>query len=105
ALMYGVQMATLLIVVISYMYSQAPLLTLYAVIPLPILSVAIYRLSITINKRSAIVQQYLSTLTSFAQESFSGIFIIKAYGIESRTNNSFMNLANESKEKNIDLVK
>lgn len=105
ALMYSVQTITLFVVVITYMYSQAPTLTLYTVIPLPILSIAIYKLSVAINKRSTIVQQYLSKLTSFSQESFSGVFVIKAYGIEEQTNKEFDQLANESKDKNINLVK
>jgi len=105
ALMYSVQTITLFVVVITYMYSQAPTLTLYTVIPLPILSIAIYKLSVAINKRSTIVQQYLSKLTSFSQESFSGVFVIKAYGIEGQTNKEFDQLANESKDKNINLVK
>jgi ATP-binding cassette subfamily B multidrug efflux pump len=105
ALMYSVQTITLFVVVITYMYSQAPALTLYTVIPLPILSIAIYKLSVAINKRSTIVQQYLSKLTSFSQESFSGVFVIKAYGIEGQTNKEFDQLANESKDKNINLVK
>lgn len=105
ALMYSVQTLTLFVVVVGYMYSQAPTLTLYTIIPLPILSFAIYRLSVAINKRSTVVQQYLSKLTSFTQESFSGIFVIKAYGIESGSNADFAGLADASKEKNIHLIK
>jgi ATP-binding cassette, subfamily B, multidrug efflux pump len=105
ALMYSVQTLTLFVVVIWYMYSQAPTLTLYTVAPLPILSVAIYKLSVAINKRSTIVQQYLSKLTTFTQESFSGVSVIKAYAIEPQTQSNFVVLAEESKEKNIDLVK
>jgi len=105
ALMYSVQTITLFIVVISYMYSQAPSLTLYTIIPFPILSIAIYRLSVAINHRSTIVQQYLSKLTTFTQETFSGVSVIKAYAIEPQINSEFVTLANESKDKNIDLVK
>jgi ATP-binding cassette subfamily B protein len=60
---------------------------------------------VAIHKRSTIVQQYLSKLTSFTQESFSGIGVIKAYGIEPRVNDDFVELANGSMEKNIDLAK
>lgn len=105
ALMYSITTVTLFIVVITYMFFKAPILTLYAIAPLPILSVAIYKLSIMIHKRSTIVQQYLSKLTSFTQESFSGISVIKAYGIEPRTNAEFESLAEGSKVKNIDLAK
>src|SRR5690554_501133 len=105
ALMYSISTITLFLVVISYMFYQDPILTLYAIAPLPILSVAIFKLSVMINKRSTIVQQYLSKLTSFTQESFSGISVIKAYGIEPRINQDFENLAEGSKDKNIDLAK
>lgn len=105
ALMYSLSTVTLFIIVITYMFSQAPVLTFYAIAPLPVLSIVIYRLSVLIHKRSTIVQQYLSKLTSFTQESFSGISVIKAYGIEYRINNEFNSLAEGSKEKNIDLAK
>ncbi|HNP67480.1 MAG TPA: ABC transporter ATP-binding protein [Aequorivita sp.] len=105
ALMYSITTLTLFVVVISYMFYQAPILTIYAIAPLPILSIAIYRLSVLINQRTTIVQQYLSKLTTFTQESFSGIAVIKAYGIEPRTNANFEELAEGSKVKNIDLAK
>ena len=105
AIMYSVQTGVLFIVVIPYMFSQAPELTLYTIAPLPILSFAIYKLSVAINKRSTVVQQYLSKLNTFTQESFSGISVIKSYGLEPQTNTSFTTLSNDNKEKNIDLVK
>lgn len=105
AIMYSIQTTVLFIVVIPYMFTQAPELTFYAVAPLPFLSFAIYKLSVAINKRSTIVQQYLSKLNTFTQESFSGISVIKSYGLEPQTNVSFENLSDENKEKNIDLVK
>lgn len=105
AIMYSTTTITLFIVVISYMFYTAPVLTLYAIAPLPVLSIFVYRLSISIHKRSTVVQQYLSKLTTFTQESFSGIAVIKAYGIEPRTNNEFASLSEGSKDKNIDLAK
>ena len=105
ALMYSVTNITLLVVTLSYMFYSAPTLTLYAIAPLPFLSVAIYKLSTAIHKRSTIVQQYLSKLTSFTQESFSGISVIKAYGIEPRIIKDFNILSEGSKDKNIDLAK
>ena len=105
AIMYSIQTSVLFIVVIPYMFTQAPELTLYAVAPLPILSYAIYKLSVSINRKSTIVQQYLSKLNTFTQESFSGISVIKSYGLEPQTNASFENLSDDNKEKNIDLVK
>lgn len=105
AIMYSVQTSVLFLVVIPYMVTQAPILTLYTIAPLPILSFAIYKLSVAINKRSTVVQQYLSKLNTFTQESFSGISVIKSYGLEPQTDSSFVTLSNENKEKNIDLVK
>lgn len=105
AIMYSVTTLTTFIVTISYMFYTAPTLTLYAIMPLPVLSFAIYKLSRAINKRSTIVQVYLSKLTTFTQESFSGISVIKAYGIEPQTQQDFRTLAEGSKDKNIALVK
>lgn len=105
AIMYSLNMITLFIVAFVYMFKAAPSLTLYTIIPLPILSVAIYFLSKAIHKRSTIVQQYLSKLSTFTQESFSGISVIKAYGIEGQTNQAFETLATEQRQKHIDLTK
>ncbi len=105
AIMYSINTITLFVVALSFMYNQAPTLTLYTIIPLPILSVVIYKLSREINKRSTIVQQYLSKLSTFTQEAFSGISVIKAYGIEPQTFNNFDMLSDESKDKQVSLVK
>ena len=105
ALMYGVQTLTLFVVVIYFMIKAAPTLTLYTLIPFPILSFAIYKLSMAINKRSAEIQRFLSLLNTYTQESFSGIAVIKSYGILNRFNSDFEKLSNESKDKNVNLVK
>ena len=105
AIMYSVTTITLFVVVIWYMVNTAPLLTLYTLAPLPFLSFAIYKLSVAIHNRSTIVQQYLSKLNTFTQESFSGISVIKSYGLEPLTNQNFTELSNGSKQKNLDLVK
>ena len=105
AIMYTVNMVTLFIVALIYMLSVAPKLTLYTMIPLPFLSFIIYKLSTVINKRSTVVQEYLSNLSTYTQESFSGISIIKAYGIETENNLAFNTLSEESKQKQIDLTK
>lgn len=105
ALMYGVMTLTLFVVAISYMLYIAPILTLYVMLPFPILSFAIYKLSVAINQRSTVVQQVLSKLNSFTQESFSGIAVVKSYGTEALVNEDFVHLSNESKSKNIDLVR
>jgi ATP-binding cassette subfamily B protein len=105
ALMYSINTIALFVVVIIYMVNASPKLTLYTIVPLPILSVIIYKLSKEIHKRSTIVQEYLSELSTFTQESFSGISVIKAYGIEPQTSVNFKALAAESKAKQINLAK
>jgi len=105
AIMYTINMITLFVIVISYMLQIDTTLTLFTLLPLPILSISIYILSRVINERSRIVQEYLSKLTTFSQEFFSGISVIKAYGIEKYSFNDFDKIANESKEKNISLYK
>ncbi len=105
AIMYSINMITLFVIVISYMLQIDATLTLYTLLPLPILSISIYILSRVINNRSRVVQEYLSKLTTFTQEFFSGINVIKAYSIEKHSLNDFTELANKSKEKNISLFK
>ncbi|WP_445955150.1 ABC transporter ATP-binding protein [Yeosuana sp.] len=105
AIMYSINTITLFVIAIIYMYNEAPTLTLYTIIPLPILSIAIYKLSKEIHKRSTIVQQYLSKLSAFTQESFSGISVIKAYGIEAQTSSNFDTLSTTSKQTQLNLVK
>lgn len=105
AIMYGLNMLISFIVGFTQMYSISPKLTLYTLIPFPILSVSIFLLSKEINKKSTIVQQYLSKLTTFNQEFFSGINVVKSYAIEDKITASFNTLADNTKEKNIGLSK
>ncbi|SFD13190.1 ATP-binding cassette, subfamily B [Algibacter lectus] len=105
AIMYSINTVTLFVIALIYMFEESPSLALYTIIPLPILSIVIYKLSKEIHRRSTIVQEYLSKLSTFTQESFSGISVIKAYGIEPQTSANFSTLAAESKEKQIDLAR
>ena len=105
AIMYTINTVTLFIVALIYMVNVAPKLTLYTVLPLPLLSFIIYKLSKVINNRSRVVQEYLSHLSAYTQESFSGISVIKSYGIEERNYDEFNKLSEESKQKQIDLTK
>ena len=105
AFMYSINTVALFIIVISYMISIAPALTLYTILPLPILSVTIYKLSRIINEKSTRVQEVLSKMSSFAQESFSGIGVIKSYNLQRIINQGFDDLASESYQKNMSLVK
>ena len=105
AIMYSINTVTLFICVITLMFSIAPKLSVYTLIPLPLLSLIIYKLSRVINTRSTVVQEMLSKLSSFTQETFSGITVIKSYGLEGNTQKKFNTLALEAKEKNMNLAK
>jgi ATP-binding cassette subfamily B protein len=105
AIMYGIQTLTLFVCLVPLMFIKAPVLALYALLPLPILSVLIYQISKIIHKRSTIVQEFLSTLSTFTQESFSGISVIKAYALEPKVNADLQNLALDGKNKSMDLAK
>ena len=105
AIMYTINTIALFTIVITYMINVAPKLTMYTLIPLPVLSYIIYKISIVINLKSKIVQEYLSKLTTYTQESFSGVKIIKTYTIEKNINNGLAELASSSKSKNMSLVK
>ena len=105
AVMYTINTVFRFAIVIVYMYNVSPLLTLYTLLPLPILSYAIFKLSSEINVRSTVFQQNLSKLSSFSQEIFSGIRVIKAYSLENQHQNNMVNLANESKNKSLNVAK
>ena len=103
ALMYSMNMIVLIFVGFTQMINIDVKLTMYTLLPFPILSISIFTLSKVIHKRSSIVQEYLSKLTTFNQEFFSGISVVKSYGIENSIIKDFEEIADKSKEKNIHL--
>ncbi|MDC6367408.1 MULTISPECIES: ABC transporter ATP-binding protein [Flavobacteriaceae] len=105
AIMYGINTLTMFACVIPLMFIKAPTLASYTLIPLPILSVLIYQISKIIHKRSTKVQEFLSTLSTFTQESFSGVAVIKAYSLEPKINSEIGDLALEGKNTSMDLAK
>lgn len=105
AVMYTINTFIRFAIVIAYMYNVSPRLTLYTLLPLPILSYAIFKLSSEINIRSTVFQQYLSKVSSFTQEIFSGIRVIKAYSLENQQQNNLIGLAEESKSKSLSLAR
>ena len=105
AVMYTINTVIRFALVILYMYNVSPKLTLLTLVPLPILSYIIYRLSKEINIRSTIFQQYLSKISSYTQEVFSGIRVIKAYALEPINQKNSFDLANESKTKSMNLAR
>ncbi|SHJ07071.1 ABC transporter ATP-binding protein [Flavobacterium terrae] len=105
AVMYTINTFIRFSVVIFYMYRVSPKLTFITLLPLPILSYFIFKLSSEINKKSTEFQKNLSVLSSFTQEFFSGVRVIKSYSIENYKQNDFSNLAQESNEKSLTLAK
>jgi len=79
AVLYGINLVSLFVMVIYSMLSVSPLLTLYCLAPLPLLSISIYYVSNLINKKSERIQRQLASLNSTAQEVYSGIRVVKSY--------------------------
>ena len=104
-LMYGTNAIVLFTIIIFYMYSVAPKLTIYSLIPLPILSIFIYRISNIINKKSTLVQESLSDLSTYSQESFSGISVLKSFNIQDIIFNRFDKYAFNSFTNSLSLAK
>lgn len=105
AIMYSVNTIVLFAVVLTQMIIISPKLTLFTVLPLPILAYSIFKVSTEINKRSALYQQNLSRLSTFTQEMFSGIRVIKAYALEGQKQANFTELSRDSVAKNMSLAK
>ena len=105
AVMYTINTIIRFVAIIISMSAVNVKLTIYCLLPLPILSYSIFVLSKRINKKSTEYQENLSTLSSFTQEFFSGIRVIKAYALENDRNNEFIKLSKISKEKNLALAK
>ena len=104
-LLYGINLISLFILVIGSMFAVSTKLSLYALIPLPLLSVSIYLVSDVINKRSTVIQEQLSRLTSISQEVFSGIRVIKSYVQEKAFSKYFKDESQVYKDKSMDLAR
>jgi len=105
AIMYTINTVALSIMIIFAMYDVNPTLATYALIPIPIISILIILVNKTINKRSTIIQAQLSRLSSFVQETFSGIRVIKTYSRENDKIMEFENESNSYKSSALNLVK
>ncbi|AFC26438.1 ABC transporter ATP-binding protein [Saprospira grandis] len=105
AVMYGVNLVFLMVMVIGAMLSVSVELTLYSLIPLPILSFSIYYVTSIINKKSEAIQGQLSTINSLAQEVYSGIRVVKSYGREEAMADFFDEEIEDYKEKSLSLVR
>jgi ATP-binding cassette subfamily B multidrug efflux pump len=104
AIMYGINMITLFLILIPYMISVNARLTLYALLPLPVLSLSIYFVNNLIHKRSEEIQRALSGLSTFTQEAFSGIRVLKAFAREKDSAEQFDIKSNEYKDKSLRLT-
>lgn len=104
AIMYGINLFTLFLMVIPYMITINPTLTLYSLLPLPILSLSIYFVSNIINKRSTEIQESLSGLSTYVQEAFSGIRVIKAFVREEEVAKNFETESIEYRDRSLKLA-
>ncbi len=105
AIMYALNLSCMIILVVGLMLYTNAEITLYVLIPLPILAVTIYLVSDAMNKKSDKIQQKLSNITSFVQETFAGVHVLKSYAAEDYFASDFEKINEEYKNDNIDLVK
>lgn len=104
SLMYTINLIVLTVLVVINMISIDPVLTAFVLIPLPIMSILIYKVSSKMNKLSTIVQEEQSHMSTLAHEYFSGIRVVKAYGRNKDVVEKFNESADRYKNKNMRLV-
>jgi ATP-binding cassette, subfamily B, multidrug efflux pump len=104
-ILYGVNLVTLFTLTIYSMVSVSPTLTFYSLLPLPLLVVGIYYVSTQIQRRSTKIQKQLATLTSAAQEAYSGIRVVKSYVREEPIVSHFAEQSEIFKRKSLNLAK
>jgi len=105
AIMYSIDTSVKFIIVIIVMLSISPILTVYTLIPLPILSYFVYKLSKKIHKKFTLIQEKFSDITTMAQENFSGIRIIKSYVREIFEIEKFAKESSEYRKRNMEKIK
>ena len=105
SIMYGINLVVLFLILIPYMLSINVTLTLYSLIPLPILSFSIYFVNTIINKRSEEIQESQSGLSTFVQEAFSGIRVLKSFVREPDSVSNFADKSDDYKEKSLKLTR
>ena len=103
-IMYTINLVVLSSMIIVQMVNISPQLTLFVLMPLPLMSFLIYRVSSKMNTMSRKVQEEQSNLSTISQETFSGIRVIKAYNRETEMGSKFEHAANEYKNKSMKLV-
>ncbi len=105
SIMYGLQLVTLFIMLIPIMFSISTKLTWYALIPLPILSISIFYVNTIIEHRSEEIQKSQSRLSTFVQEAFSGIRVLKSFTRENESVKNFEKESNEYKRQSLKLTR
>lgn len=105
AVMYSIDTAVILVIVVSFMLSIDVRLTLYALIPLPLLSYLVYKVGKKIHLKYTRIQEKFSELTAKAQENFSGIRVIKSYVREQSEIEEFKRHSKEYLHKNVDMIR
>jgi len=105
SIMYGMQLVTLFIMLIPMMFDVSAKLTWYAIIPLPILSLSIFYVNTIIEHRSEEIQKSQSRLSTFVQEAFSGIRVLKSFTRENESVKNFANESNEYKRQSLKLTR
>ncbi len=105
SIMYGINLVVLFLMLIPYMFTINPELTLYALLPLPVLSFSIYYVNNIINKRSEEIQKSQSGLSTFVQEAFSGIRVLKSFVREEDSYQRFSRASDEYKRKSLKLTR
>ena len=104
AIMYSINVVVLFVMVITFMIHKNATLTMYVLFPLPILSLIIYFVSSIINKKSEIAQKKQSKITSFVQEAFSGIRVLKAYNRKKYFSNLYEKETEDYKRASLSLA-
>ena len=105
AIMYSLNLSCMILLVVGLMFYTNTEITLYVLTPLPILAITIYLVSDAMNKKSDKIQRKLSNLTSYAQETFAGVHVVKSYAAEDDFIRDFETINEEYKDDNISLVK
>jgi ATP-binding cassette subfamily B multidrug efflux pump len=105
AVMYSTDTGVRLIIVLAIMISIDPMLTLYSLIPLPILSLAVYYVGKKIHQRFTLIQEKFAEITTKAQENFSGIRVIKSYVREDGEIKQFLQLSSDYLKRNMSMVR
>ena len=104
-IMYGMQLVTLFIMLIPMMFAISSKLTWYALVPLPVLSLSIFYVNTIIEHRSEEIQKSQSRLSTFVQEAFSGIRVLKSFTRENESVKNFTKESNEYKRQSLKLTR